>query len=279
MLKGRALDLIGLNMGWWFALDLIGLNRCCAGLQYVYVGNGQSRPSKDKHMTKTANAAKGAAVKGQAAAAKIEQAKLFAERKVHVDMAGAVIRRAVDTANAAQGGVVRTVVEQVTALGKLKAYKGCTLLAWEQLPKAMLQAAIADLVTVGDATKGVYVSNARLLFLATAHGVRTGEVQLSQAAWAADMRDKLIAKGVLPKPVEGAAKRGRPNAIKAGQGAAAKGGQTATTGAASKPRAVTVEGLQDMLRLAGMGEHTEQLAHLVLNERPVLIRWLDSMAD
>lgn len=217
-------------------------------------------------------------VKGAAAVAKIAAAKVEAERKVLLGAYAATVGTAVTAANRAHVAVTDVMIAATLDLAANKVFKGAKPADFDKYVRPVLKAALEPLLTVGAGSKAGYVTGCRNLWLAKANGIAPGTVQLTQAAWNAGMVAKLVAKGVLPKPVEGAPAKGRPNAIKAGQGAAAKGGQIASTGAASKPKVLTVEALQDMLRLAGMGDHTEALAHMVLNERPVLIKWLNAIS-
>jgi len=217
-------------------------------------------------------------VKGAAAVAKIAAAKVEAERKVLLGAYAATVGTAVTAANRAHVAVTDVMIAATLDLAANKVFKGAKPGDFDKYVRPVLKAALEPLLTVGAGSKAGYVTGCRNLWLAKANGIAPGTVQLTQAAWNSGMVAKLVAKGVLPKPVEGAPAKGRPNAIKAGQGAAAKGGQVASTGAASAPKVLTVEALQDMLRLAGMGDHTEALAHMVLNERPVLIKWLNAIS-
>jgi len=217
-------------------------------------------------------------VKGAAAVAKIAAAKVEAERKVLLGAYSATVGTAVTAANRAHTAVTDVMIAATLDLAANKVFKGAKPVDFDKYVRPVLKAALEPLQTVGAGSKAGYVTGCRNLWLAKANGIAPGTVQLTQAAWNQAIVAKLQAKGVLPKAKAGAPAKGRPSAIKAGQGAAAKGGQVATTGAASQPKALTPAALQDMLRLAGMREHAETLAHMVLNERPVLIKWLNAIS-
>lgn len=220
-----------------------------------------------------------------AAIAKINAAKVGAERKVHLESYRVTIGQAVLAANKAHGAVTSTMIAATLDLASNKVFKGAKLADFDRMVRPVLKAAIEPLETVGAGSKAGYLTGCRNLFLAKANGIAPGTVNLTQATWNAGIVSKLQAKGIVPAAVEGVKGKGRPKGTtggKANPGAGrtpAQQDSAASKGAASSPKVVTVQALQDTLRLAGMGEHSEQLAHLILNERPVVIKWLNSTVD
>ena len=224
-------------------------------------------------------------VKGKAVVAKIEAAKVAAERKVHLGTYAAAIGLAVSNANKAHTAVTEVMIAATLELAGNKVFKAATVADFDKMVRPVLKATLEPLATVGAGSKAGYVTGCRNLFLAKAHGIAPGTVNLTQAAWNAGIVSKLQAKGALPKAVEGQASKGRPKGTTGGKVNPAAGrtaGQldnAASKGAAGPAKVLTVEALQDTLRLAGIADHAEQLAHMILNERAVLIKWLDSTAN
>lgn len=224
-------------------------------------------------------------VKGAANVAKINAAKVAAERGVHIKAFSSTMALAVGNANRAHMAVTDTLISATLELATLKVFKGAKPTDFDRDIRPVLKAALEPLQTVGAATKAAYVTGARNLFLAKANGIAPGTPQLSQAGWNSGIVSKLQAKGVMPAADASKPSKGRPKGTTAGKvnpGAGRTGTQqdnAASKGAASVLKILTPEVLQETLRLAGIGEHTEQLAHMILNEKPVLIKWLDSIAN
>lgn len=218
-------------------------------------------------------------VKGKAVVAKIEAAKVAAERKVHLGTYAAAIGLAVSNANKAHTAVTEVMIAATLELAGNKVFKAATVADFDKMVRPVLKATLEPLATVGAGSKAGYVTGCRNLFLAKAHGIAPGTVNLTQAAWNAGIVSKLQAKGVLPAAVEGVKGKGRPKGTTGGKVNPSNGNQKPTTGKAGPAKALTVEALQETLRLAGIGDHAEQLAHMILNERTVLIKWLDSTAN
>ena len=220
-----------------------------------------------------------------AAVAKIAAAKVSAERKVHLESYRVTIGQAVLAANRAHGAVTSTMIAATLDLASNKVFKGAKLADFDKMVRPVLKAAIEPLETVGAGSKAGYLTGCRNLFLAKANGIAPGTVNLTQATWNAGVVSKLQAKGIIPATVEGVKGKGRPKGTTGGKANPAAGrtstqqDNAASKGAAGQAKVITVQALQDMLRLAGIGEHSEQLAHLILNERPVVIKWLDSTAN
>lgn len=212
-----------------------------------------------------------------ASKAAIQAARVKAERELHLAAFGDAVGKAVDAANAASVAVTATLTEATVALAKQPAFKNMTVTTWDKHAKPVLKSQLDRLETVGSASKSVMLTGARNLGLATAHRISVGKVRLTQSDWNATVRGKLEAKGVLPKPVEGKAGKGRP----AGKGKGnpvGKGSQKPTVGKAGPVKALQASDLVDVLRLAGMGEYSEQLAHMVLNEKVTVTKWLTAQA-
>lgn len=214
-----------------------------------------------------------------AAIAKINAAKVSAERKVHLESYRVTIGQAVLAANKAHSAVTRTMISATLELASNKVFKGAKLADFDRMVRPVLKAAIEPLETVGAGSKAGYLTGCRNLFLAKANGIAPGTVNLTQAAWNAAIVNKLQAKGVLPAAVEGVKSKGRPKGTTGGKVNPSNGNQKPSTGKAGPAKVLTIEALQDTLRLAGIGEYSEQLAHLILNERATVIAWLDSTAQ
>lgn len=217
--------------------------------------------------------------KSKAAVAKIEAAKIAAERKVHLGSYAATIGAAVTNANRAFTAVTDVMIAATLDLASNKVFKGCKVADFDKMVRPVLKAAIEPLQTVGAGSKAGYITGCRNLFLARCNGIAPGTVNLTQAAWNAAIVNKLQAKGVLPAAVEGVKSKGRPKGTTGGKVNPSNGNQKPTTGKAGPAKVLTVEALQDALRLAGIGEYSEQLAHLIMNERATVIAWLDSTAQ
>ena len=225
-------------------------------------------------MTATVKTAKGAAVVG-----KIEAAKIAAERKVHLGSYAATIGTAVAAANRAHTAVTDTMIAATLDLAANKVFKGCKACDFDKMIRPILKTALDALQTVGAGSKAGYITGCRNLFLARCNGIAPGTVQLTQAAWNSGIVAKLQAKGALPAAIDGVKGKGRPKGTTGGKVNPSNGNQPATLGKAGPAKVLTLEALQDTLRLAGVGEYSEQLAHLILNETTVIIKWLDSTAN
>ena len=126
-------------------------------------------------------------------------------------------------------------------------------------------------------------SNCGLVFLAGVKGIALpAGFTLSKPE---ALRNALIAAKALPAPVESKPSKGRPKGTTGGKAnpapamTAKQQPAAQSKGAASPVKALTPSALVDVLRLAGMGDLSGQLAHMILNERPVVVKWLNSMAD
>ena len=180
-------------------------------------------------------------------------------------------------AHESSASAIRTLVLETASKPSFAAF---TLAAYKGAIEPIVAAELARM-PISNASRSVYKTGCRTLFLAKAHKLAIGKtVNLSRTG---NLVDGLKAKGVLAETGKGAtAKAASSAAVPAGKRTARQ--QVAVQAAEAKAKAstgkvVTLSGLTETLRLVGYGDRSDCLAALLLNEKPVVIRWIDTVAS